>query len=92
MLFNTISSSSSVLDSVLSESDLNKLDFSKNKKLYEKELFKIIRKKMPNEPEHKIQKAFNEKIKEIKSHQYFQLECIRLVILSQKVCGTVSVR
>ena len=67
MLFNTSSSSSTALDSVLSESDLNKLNFSKNKKLYEKELFKIIRKKMPNEPEHKIQKAFNEKIKEIKS-------------------------
>jgi len=67
IIFNTISSSSTALDSVLSESDLNKLDFSKNKKLYEKELFKIIRKKMPNEPEHKIQKVFNDKIKEIKS-------------------------
>ena len=67
MLFNTSSSSSSVLDSVLSKSDLENLDFSKNKKLYEKELFKILRKEMPNEPEHIIQKAFNEKIKEIKS-------------------------
>ena len=57
----------SSVDSVLSESDLEEIDYKKNPKLYEQELYKILRKKMPKSNEAEIKKVFNDKIKEIKS-------------------------
>ena len=53
--------------SVLNEDELDNIDYLKNQKLYEQELYKIIRKKMPNSTEPEIKKVFNDQIKEIKS-------------------------
>tara|TARA_B110000503_G_C6893059_1_gene307558 strand:- start:173 stop:364 length:192 start_codon:yes stop_codon:yes gene_type:complete len=53
--------------SVLNEDELDNIDYLKNQKLYEQELYKIIRKQMPNSTEPEIKKVFNDQIKEIKS-------------------------
>ena len=53
--------------SVLNEDELDNIDYLKNQKLYEQELYKIIRKKMPNSTEPEIKKVFNDKIKKKKS-------------------------
>ena len=62
-----LKSMASSTDSVLSEGDLEDIDYSQNPKLYEQELYKIIRKKMPNSSKLDIKKEFDDKIKEIKS-------------------------
>ena len=53
-------------DSVLSESDLEEINYEQNPKLYEQELYKILRKKMPNSSKAEIKKVFDDKIKEKK--------------------------
>ena len=53
--------------SVLNEAELDNIDYLKNQKLYEQELYKIIRKQMPNSTEPEIKKKFDDQIKEIKS-------------------------
>lgn len=66
--FKPVTSALSSSDSILSEGVLKvNIDYLKNPKLYEQELYKIIRKQMPNSTEPEIKKAFNDKIKEIKS-------------------------
>ena len=62
-----LKSEASSVDSVLSEGDLEDIDYSQNPKLYEQELYKIIRKKMPNSSKLDIKKEFDDKMKEIKS-------------------------
>ena len=62
-----LKSMASSTDSVLSEGDLEDIDYSVNPELYETELYKIIRKKMPNSTKLEIKKEFDDKMKEIKS-------------------------
>jgi hypothetical protein len=65
--FKPVSSMISSSGSVLTKDELDNIDYFKNEKLYEQELYKIIRKQMPNSTEPEINKVFNDKIKEIKS-------------------------
>ena len=53
--------------SVLTKDELDNIDYFKNPKLYEQELYKRIRKQMPDSTEPEIKKEFNDQIKEIKS-------------------------
>ena len=46
---------------------MREVDYRRQTKLYEKELYKIIRKQMPDSPEHDINRIFDGKIKELKS-------------------------
>jgi hypothetical protein len=50
-----------------SEGDLDDIDYNKNPKLYEQELYKILRKKMPNAKDSQIKLKFTEEINKLKS-------------------------
>jgi hypothetical protein len=62
-----LKSVASSVDSVMSESELENIDYTKYPKLYEQELYKILRKKMPKANEPQIKKIFTEEINKIKS-------------------------
>ena len=64
--FKPVSSMISSSGSVLTKEELDNIDYLKNPKLYEQELYKIIRKQMPNSTEPEIKKKFDDQIKEIK--------------------------